>query len=239
MRSLLAHNSVADYKHEDIHTRGIRDAVCVKIVKIMIVWERILSSGFWFAAASSVRCEKVNLYMSRSVRIRTGIRSNSKQIAGRCRGQITAIHKQCFAASFSTRNKTWANRPLVSLKYCWKLPPSPCSSLTRCWYAPRSSRLFNMLWTHRRCFLFFMFLLHFKLYAIAISIKSFCSISRGSRCNTDYCIGMLSLQGLRQKEGKSLGIPIYGFFDAVYGMRQTLSGDRMPRTAYHVYGFLA
>ena len=75
------------------------------------------------------------------------------------------------------------------------------------WYAPCSSCLLKMLWTHQLRFLFFNFFLHIKWYAIAMIIEPLCSISNGKCCNTGWEGGMLWLGGPHQKDWKSCSIP--------------------------------
>ena len=98
------------------------------------------------------------------------------------------------------------------------------------WYAPCSSRLFKMLWTHQLHFLFFNFFLYIKWNAIAMIIEPLCSISNGKCCNTDWQGDMLWLGGPCQKDWKLHSIP----YSYIITTNIRILSCRKPKDAWHV-----
>ena len=169
---------------------GMQYAVCVtwqKIEPMVIVWAWVLTytADFRFAIAHGMWCEKMNRNMSWFM----------QHASANSDGKIQQLMSQVgVSMNFDdTRDSQQVCSDVDSAYTPFNTP----------WYAPCSSRLFKMLWTHQPHFLFFNFFPHIKWYAIAMIIEPLCSISSGKRCNTGWQGGMLWLGGPCQKDWKS------------------------------------
>ena len=171
---------------------GMQYAVWVmrqKFKPMVIVWAWFLTTDFQFATARGMWCKNMNHDMSWFMR---HANANSD-------GEIQKLMSQVrVSVNFDNTRDSQQVRPDVC---------SPYTPFNTPWYAPCSSHLFKMLWTHQRHFLLYNFFLHIKWYAIAMIIKSLCSISNHNRCNADWQGGMLWLGGLHQKDWKLHSVP--------------------------------
>ena len=125
------------------------------------------TADFRFATACGMQCKKMNHDMSRFMR-----RANAN-----LDGEIQKLMSQV-RVSMNFNNTRDSQQVSPDVHSAYTPFNTPC-------YAPCSSHLFKMLWTHQPYFLFFNFFLHIKWYAIGMIIKPLCSISNGKLCNTD------------------------------------------------------